>query len=90
VERATAEMKDNKSAGDDDVPPNVFKVFREDGLSTVTQRINNIYEIGKWPKNFTYVTVIALKKKPKTTKCSDRHTITLITNTADLVRGYLH
>jgi hypothetical protein len=47
VVRAPADRKDNKSTGNDDVPPDVIKLFREDHLSTVTQQINNIYEIGE-------------------------------------------
>jgi hypothetical protein len=73
VEKATAEMKDNKATGDDDVHPDVFKLFRQDSLSTVIQFINNIYGTGECLKNFSEVTVIALKKMPRATKCSDRH-----------------
>jgi hypothetical protein len=79
VERATAEMKDNRATGDDDVPGDLLKLLREDGLRTVTEQINNIYETGDWTKDFSEVTVIALKKKPRATKYSDRHTISLIT-----------
>jgi hypothetical protein len=89
VERATAEMKDNKATGDDDVPGDLVKLFREDSLSTVTQQINNIYKTGEWPKNFTEVTVIVLKKKPKATKCSESHTVSCFTNTANRAREYL-
>jgi len=32
---------------------------------------NTIYNTGEWPKDFTEVTMIALKKKTKDTKCSD-------------------
>jgi hypothetical protein len=47
--------------------------------------INNIYETGDWPKDFTEVTMIALKKKPQATKCSDHRTISLIAHTAKIV-----
>ena len=89
VERATAEMKDNKAIGDEDVPADIFKLFGENSLSTVTQFINNTFETGEWPKNFSEVTVIGLKKKPRATKCSDHHTVTLITNTAIMVANLL-
>ena len=91
MERATAEMTDNKATGDDDVSGDLVKQFRVDGLSTVIQQINNIrlYETGEWPKNFSEVTVIALKKKQRATKCSDHHTVTLITNIAIMVASLL-
>ena len=51
----------------------------------MTKLINTIYETGEWPKDFTEVTMIALKKKPQATKCSDHRTISLIAHTAKIV-----
>jgi len=51
--------------------------------------INTIYKIGEWPKDFTAVTMIALKKKPQATKCSDHRTIRLIAHTAKIVAKIL-
>jgi hypothetical protein len=39
--------------------------------------------------DFTDVTMIALKKKPKATKCGDHRTISLITQTAKMVARIL-
>jgi len=44
----------------------------------------NIYETAEWPKDFTEVTMIALKK-PQATKCSDHRTINTIAHTAKIV-----
>ena len=44
---------------------------------------------GEWPKNFTEVTLIALKKKPQATKCSDHRTFSLIAHTAKIVAKIL-
>ena len=40
-------------------------------------------------KDFTTVTMIALKKKPQVTKCSDHHIISLIAHTAKIVASVL-
>jgi hypothetical protein len=48
--------------------------------------INTIYETGEWPKDFTEITMIALKKKPQGRKCSDHHAISLIAHTAKILR----
>ena len=64
-------MRDKKATGDDDVPEDMPKRVGEDGLRIMTQLINNIHETGEWPKDFTEVAVVAIKK-PSTTKCS-RH-----------------
>jgi len=55
----------------------------------VTQQINKIHETGEWPKNFSEVKVIALKKKPRATKCSYRHTISWIIGTVKIVARIL-
>jgi hypothetical protein len=67
----------------------VLKLFGECGLKIMTKLINTIYETGEWPKDFTEVTMIALKKKPQATKCSDHRTISLIAHTAKIVQRYL-
>jgi len=46
----------------------------EDGLSIMSQLIKNICETGEWPKVFTKVTMIPLKK-PSATKCNEHRII---------------
>ena len=67
----------------------MLKLFGEGGLKIVKKLINTIYETGKWPKDFTEVTMIALKKKPQATKCSEYRTISLIAHTAKIVAKIL-
>jgi hypothetical protein len=68
VEKAIKEMKNKKATGDDDVPGDVRKLLGEGGLKLMTKLINAIYKNGEWPKYFTEVTMIALKKKPQAKK----------------------
>jgi len=89
VEKAIKEMRNKKATGDDDVPGDVFTLLGEGGLKIMTKLINTIYETGEWPKYFTEVTMIALKKKPQATKCSDHRTINLIAHTAKIVAKIL-
>ena len=51
-------------------------------------KINTIYETGEWPKDFTEVTMIALKKT-QATKCSDHRTISLTAHTAKIIAKIL-
>jgi len=88
VEKAIKEMRNKKATGDD-VPGDVLKLFGEGGLKIMSKLINTIYETGEWPKDFTEVTMIALKKKPQATKCSDHRTISLIAHTAKIVAKIL-
>jgi hypothetical protein len=82
-------MGNKKATEDDDVPGDVLKLLGESGLKTMKKLINTIHETGEWPKDFTEVTMIALKKKPQATKCSDHRTINLIANIAMIIAKIL-
>jgi len=43
----------------------VLKLLGEGGLKIRTKLFSTIHETGEWPKDFTEVTIIALKKKPQ-------------------------
>jgi hypothetical protein len=54
----------------------ISDIFFKDGTA-----INNKYEVGEWPKDFSEVTMITLKKGPETTKYSNHCTISRMTHT---------
>jgi len=58
-------------------------------LKLLKKLINTIYETGEWPKDFTEVTMITLKKKKQATKCSDYRTISFFAHTTKIVKIYL-
>jgi hypothetical protein len=71
VEKAISDVRDRKGTGDDYIPGNVLILLGEGGPRLMIPLINNLYDIEEWSRDFFEVTMIALKKKPKTTKCSD-------------------
>ena len=85
VKKAIKEIRNKKATADYDVPGDALKLLGEGGLKIMIKLINTKYETGEWPKDFTEVTMIALKKKSQATKCSDHHTISLIAHTAKKV-----
>jgi len=89
VVKAIKEMRNKKATGDDDVPGDVLRLLGEGGLKLSTKLIIIVYKTGEWPKDFTEVTMIALKKKTQATKCSDHRTISLITHTAKIIAKIL-
>jgi len=89
VEKAIKKMRNKKATGDNNVPGDVLKLLGEGGLNIMRKLVNTIYETGKWPKDFTEVTMIALKKEPQATKYSDHRTISLIAHTAKIVAKIL-
>jgi hypothetical protein len=48
----------------------------------MTQLINNIHETREWPHDFIQIVIIVSKKKPKATKYSNHHTVSLTAHTA--------
>jgi hypothetical protein len=89
VEKAIKETRDKKATAGDDVPGDVLKLLREDGLRLMTQLINSMHVTEEWPKDFIEVTMIALKKKPKATKCSDHRAISIVAHAAKIVARIL-
>jgi hypothetical protein len=77
-------VRNKKATGNNDVPGDVLKLSGEGSLKIMIKLINTIYETGEWPKDFTEVTMIALKKS-QATKCNDHRTICLIAYTAKIV-----
>jgi hypothetical protein len=62
----------------------------EDGLKRMTRLLTqDICAIGEPTKDYFEVTMIALKKKPKATKCNDHRTVTSRVHTAKLVAKIL-
>ena len=78
------ETRDKKATGEDYVAGDIPKLFWEDGLRIMMQQISSRYDTGEWPKDFTEVTMIVWKKKPKATKCNNHCTISLIAHTAKM------
>ena len=68
------------------LPPSFFFLHMVDVLAKL---INTIYKTGEWPKDFTELTMIALKKKRQATKCSNHRIISLITHTAKIIAKIL-
>jgi hypothetical protein len=88
-QRAIKEIKNKKATGVDGVPGDVLRLLGEGGLKIMTQLNNDIYGTGEWPKDFIEVAMIALKRKPKATKCSYHYTVSLIAHTAKTVARIL-
>jgi hypothetical protein len=89
VEKTIKQLRDKKATGDDDVPRDVLKLLGEDDLRIMKQLIKNVYETGEWTKHFSEVTMIVLKRKPKTSRRSDDRIISLGAHTAKIVARIL-
>ena len=66
-----------------------MKWWEGDCLRILTQLLDNIYETGDCPKDYTKFTVIVLNKGSEATKCSENCTISLIAYTAKIISNIL-
>jgi hypothetical protein len=57
--------------------------------TTLSLFLDSLFPKTEWPKDFTEVTRVALKKKTKATKSSDHRTINLIVHTAKVLAKIL-
>ena len=60
-------------------------MLEKDALTLKSQLITNIHETREWSKDFIDAIMTALKKKPRATKCSNYHTISLTAHRAKMV-----
>jgi hypothetical protein len=60
-------------------------VLGKDAQTLKSQLITNIHVTREWSKDFIDAIMTALKKKPRATKCSNYHTISLTAYTAKMV-----
>jgi hypothetical protein len=67
--KAIKDMRRKKATGDDNIPVDLLKQLRDNGLKIMTTLVNKIYMSGNWPKDFLDVTMIALPKKTQAKKC---------------------
>ena len=51
----------------------------------MTKLIKTLCKTGEWPKDFTELTMVAVKKKPQVRKCGNHYTISLIAHTAKII-----
>jgi hypothetical protein len=84
VEKAIKVTRDKKAVRDDNIYGDVLRILGEDGLR-MTQLINNMHETGEWPKDFTEVGAVVLKKKPQAAKCMNHRTFILTEHTVQVV-----
>jgi hypothetical protein len=60
VQKGIREIREQKAAGNDDIPVRYTQSVVRDGLRIMTQLINNLHETGQWPQESTEVTVTVL------------------------------
>jgi hypothetical protein len=82
---AIQEMRKNKAEGVDGIPSEFWKVLGEKGMAELVGLCRDMYEQGRWPKDFTRVVMIPLQKKKNAVECEDHRTISLISHASKIM-----
>lgn len=69
-ERALRELSDKKATGIDKIPAEIVKNLDEDTKNSLFKILNDSYEYGVIPADFTHSKTITLPKKGNSTVCS--------------------
>ena len=76
VEEAIKLLPNNKAAGADGIPAELFK----SGCDTILVFCNLILKTGDWPKEWTQFSFIPIPKVLRTRKCDDHRTNSLLSH----------
>jgi len=85
VRAAIRKMKQNKAAGPDEIPVEIFDALNDNGISHFTKLLNEIYDTGQLPSDFHKSVFITLQKKPGATECENHRTISLISHAVKIL-----
>ena len=85
IEATLKELKNGKAPGPDDIPSEFLKSLVGEAKAELKLICHLIYKNGDWPEDHTKISMIAFPKKPKTIKCSEHRTISLISHASKIV-----
>ena len=85
LENAIKHMKNGKAPGTDKIRTEMIKSLSEKGKEHLLKLLNHIYTSGNIPKTMNESIFERLPKKPKTTKCTEYRTLSLMSHILKLL-----
>ena len=85
INSAIKELKNNKAPGPDDIPAEFLKSLIGEAKEELKLLCHTVYKNGDWPEDHTKISMITFPKKPKTLKCSEHRTISLISHASKIM-----
>ena len=75
----------NKASGGDGIPVEVFKILKYDAVKVLHSICQQIWKTQQWPQDWKRSVYIPIPKKGNAKKCSNYHTIVLISHTSKVM-----
>ncbi|KAI5738724.1 hypothetical protein M8J77_010460 [Diaphorina citri] len=82
---AIEKLKDKKAPGVDEIPTEMLKATGDGIKECIFKMVQEIYEKGEMPSDFTKCKICVIPKKTGTTKCNEHRTLSLISHTSKIL-----
>ena len=75
----------SKANGGDGIPVELFQILKDDGMKVLHSIGQQIWKTQQWPKDWKMSVFIPIPKKSNAKKCSNYHTVALISHTSKVM-----
>ena len=85
VKWASGSITMNKAGGGDGIPVELFQILKDDAVKVLHSRCQQIWKTQQWPQDWKMSVFIPIPKKGNVKKCSNYHTIALISHASKIM-----
>ena len=85
VKWALGSITMNKASGGDGIPAELFQLLKDDALKVLHSICQQIWKTQQWPQDWKRSVFIPIPKKSNANKCSNDHTIALISHASKVM-----
>ena len=85
VKWALESITTNKASGGDGIPVELFQILKDDGVKVLHSICQQIWKTQQRPQDWKGSVFIPIPKKGNAMKCSNQHTISLISHTSKVM-----
>ena len=75
----------NKASGSDGITAEIFQILKDDAVKVLYSICQQIWKTQQWPQDWKRSVFIPIPKKDNAKKCSNYHTIALISHTSKVM-----
>ena len=85
VKWALESITTNKASGGDGIPVELFQILKDDAVKVLHSTCQQIWKTQQWPQDWKRSVVIPIPKKGNAKKCSNYHTVALISHASKVM-----
>ena len=89
VKWAMESIATNEASGDDGIPVELFQILKDDAMKVLHSLCQQIWKTQQWPQDWKRSVFTPIPKKGNAKKCSNYHTIALISHASEVMLKFL-